>query len=164
MGSNTNGRQEETGGRVYHSKVDRWLAAILWVTAGILVFSPGSLFFISMGWAWRLAGLIVYGAALALVLTTLMQTRYTLMKDRLIVRCGVFRWIVPLRAITDVSPTRSPLSSPALSLDRLRIRYAHEGTKKEIMISPAEKAAFLRDLAAAAPHSAPPVEGRTSSQ
>jgi hypothetical protein len=42
-----------------------------------------------------------------------------------------------------VVPTRNPLSSPALSLDRLRIEY---GQGRAIMISPADKGPFLRAL------------------
>jgi hypothetical protein len=45
-----------------------------------------------------------------------------------------------------VVPTRNPLSSPALSLDRLHIRYG--GSRMGIMISPVNKAVFLQDLAA----------------
>jgi hypothetical protein len=40
---------------------------------------------------------------------------------------------------------RDPGTGPALSLDRLRIEY---GSGRALMISPAEKQRFLRDLAA----------------
>jgi hypothetical protein len=42
-----------------------------------------------------------------------------------------------------VLATRSPLSSPALSLDRIRIDY---GKGKSVMISPLNKADFLLEL------------------
>jgi hypothetical protein len=42
-----------------------------------------------------------------------------------------------------VDSTRNPLSSPAMSLDRLRIEY---GQGKAIMISPEPRAEFLRQL------------------
>ena len=54
---------------------------------------------------------------------------------------------MPLAAIDAVEPARNPLSSPACSLDRLRIEYG----AKRIMISPLDKAGFLRALAARAP-------------
>jgi hypothetical protein len=41
---------------------------------------------------------------------------------------------------TVVESTRNPASSPALSLDRLLIRY---GGGSEIMVSPADKAGFM---------------------
>ena len=46
--------------------------------------------------------------------------------------------------IIDVTETRNPLSSPALSLDRLRIRY---GADKHIMVSPDDKTGFLDAIA-----------------
>lgn len=49
---------------------------------------------------------------------------------------------VPLREIRLVRSTRNPLSSPALSLDRLRIEYG----RRAIMISPDDKARFLEEL------------------
>lgn len=42
-----------------------------------------------------------------------------------------------------MAPTRGPLSSPALSLDRLRIEYGKRGV---VLISPREKEAFVRAL------------------
>ena len=63
----------------------------------------------------------------------------------LLVRSGPFRWRVPLGQIHSVTPTRNPLSSPALSLDRLRIEY---GDGKWILISPRERERFLEALEA----------------
>lgn len=83
------------------------------------------------------------------VLWVLYSTRYRLERDALVVRSGPFRWKVGLDSIEEVVPTRNPLSSPACSLDRLRIRYA--GSRIGIMISPESKGAFLRDLVARAP-------------
>jgi hypothetical protein len=70
-------------------------------------------------------------------------TRYDLSRQSLIVRSGPFRWSIPLADIKSVTPTRNPLSSPALSLDRLRIEY---GQGRAIMISPSDKGAFVRAL------------------
>jgi hypothetical protein len=72
--------------------------------------------------------------------------RYGLTETHLIVRYGLVRQRVALADITAVAPTRSPLSSPALSLDRLRITYG-TGVFKNVMISPADKKQFLVELA-----------------
>jgi hypothetical protein len=61
----------------------------------------------------------------------------------LLIRCGPFRWTVPIDSITAVEETRNPLSSPALSLDRLRIRY---GKQRQVMVSPADKAGFMKAI------------------
>ena len=60
---------------------------------------------------------------------------------------GPFRWRVPIDAITAITPTRSALSSPALSLDRLRIEYG----ERAILVSPIYKEGFVRALRAVNP-------------
>ena len=51
-------------------------------------------------------------------------------------------------ALQGISPTRNPISNPALSLDRLRLE---RGMTLDTCISPADKAGFLRAVAARAP-------------
>jgi len=88
----------------FRSKVDLWLVAIVAASAVI-----------------ALLVLAVAGVLPAWVFTS---TRYTLTADRLLVKSGPFRWQVPLAEIKSITPTRNPLSSPAWSLDRLRIDYS----------------------------------------
>jgi membrane protein YdbS with pleckstrin-like domain len=70
--------------------------------------------------------------------------RYLLTEQELVVRSGLVRQRIPYTEITRVTPTRNPLSSPALSLDRLRIERR---SGRAIMISPDERDDFLRELA-----------------
>ena len=66
----------------------------------------------------------------------------------MIIRSAGFRWRVPLDSIVEVLPTHNPLSSPACSLDRLRVNYRNrKGRIRFVLISPREKDEFLRDLA-----------------
>jgi hypothetical protein len=75
----------------------------------------------------------------------LLATHYTLEPRQLLVRSGPFKWKVPIKDITSITATSNPLSSPALSLDRLRIEY---GRGSAIMVSPRNKDQFLRDIEA----------------
>ena len=76
---------------------------------------------------------------------------YIVTATELLVRAAVFRWRIPLDQIIEVYPTHNPLSSPALSLDRLRVNYKRPSGKTWwVMISPKEKEQFLDDLAKAA--------------
>ena len=71
-------------------------------------------------------------------------TDYTIHNETLIVRCGhIIKWIVPITKITNISPTRSLASAPALSTDRILIKY---GKYDEIVISPCRTAEFINDL------------------
>ena len=77
----------------------------------------------------------------ALMLWMLYGTGYTVTRDLLLIRCGPFSFRVPLNQIISITPTRNPLSSPACSLDRLKVVYGD--SPKSIMISPADKSEFL---------------------
>lgn len=72
------------------------------------------------------------------------------MKNQLIVKST---WIVNERIgiskITKFEKSNSVLSSPALSLDRLSVRY---DKYEEVLISPKEKKAFIDELLKANPN------------
>ena len=53
---------------------------------------------------------------------------------------GMIWALIAVMIVETPWPTRDPLSSPALSLDRLKVSY---GPKKHVLISPANKAGFL---------------------
>lgn len=127
---------------VYKSKIDAWLAATLAFAIGISLFAGVSV--LSAGGQWWVA-IVVVSLGVGLPLWLLFGTSYCLESGQLHVRSGPFKWHVPVAAITSISPTRNPLSSPALSLDRLRVEY---GPRKAIMISPRNKDMFLKDIEA----------------
>lgn len=81
--------------------------------------------------------------------STYPSTSYTVTDERLIIRSGPFRWRVVLDAIHSVEPSHSLLSSPAVSLDRLRVRYGP--SRRSVLISPDDTERFLWDLAVRAP-------------
>jgi hypothetical protein len=68
---------------------------------------------------------------------------YRLEASALLVRFGLVRQRIPYDAITAVRPTHNPLSSPALSLRRLRVDYR----RSFVMISPVRRDEFLDALA-----------------
>jgi hypothetical protein len=127
----------------FRSKIDAWLLIVLVAASAVAVLSAGALLAVTGGGgAWLLAiAIVLLGAGLPL--WVLLSTRYTLTASELRVASGPFAWRVPLADIKAVTPTRNPLSSPALSLDRLRIDYAQG---RWLMVSPGEKEGFLREL------------------
>lgn len=127
----------------YRSKIDTWLAALLLVPAILVLASVGIA--VLSGAISAVPGLAILAISVALPVWLLAGTCYTLADEDLLVRCGPFRWRVPLAEITSMTPTRNPLSSPALSLERLRIDY---GRSRMIMISPTDRDAFIRAVEA----------------
>jgi hypothetical protein len=128
----------------YASEVDTWVVAILTivplVSIGTVVaaaLSSGEGLVIAVISLLIVAG--IYGGLL-------FPLYYRLEATSLLVRFGFIRQHIPYDAITSVRPTRNPLSSPALSLHRLRIDYG----RSFVMISPLRRDQFLTSLASRA--------------
>jgi len=132
----------DSGASIHTSKVDTWLILVAALAAGASVGVAVALLREGGVPAVVLVPVVVVLGA-GLPLWTLFGTRYELTPGRLRIRCGPFRWTVPLNEIRAVTPTRNPLSSPALSLDRIRIDY---GRGSSVMISPRDQARFLEDM------------------
>ena len=132
---------------VFPSKIDRWL---LVVVIGALASSPviavaammtdpkttPAITAVVVGILALLIGFVAWVFA---------STRYLVGDEVLTIRSGPFRWRIVLEEIEEVRPSHNPLSSPALSLDRLEVRYGRVGW---LLISPRDRAGFLVALAA----------------
>ncbi len=129
---------------VYEAKRDLWLVILLWAGNLALLAGAAEIWTSAGALAFRLVSALIIVAVTFFVLWILYGTRYVLTNENLVALCGPFRTVVPLAAIEEVRPSRSPLASAAPSLDRLEIR--HSGRKLGLLISPADKAGFLADL------------------
>jgi hypothetical protein len=138
---------------IYQTKKDRWLVLIV-ASGGVMLLvqvinlimlnglhytETWILFVVSMGYFGILI-LLAYPVHYEITTTTLE------------IRSGILlHYKIPLSSIVLVVPTRSPLSSPAWSLDRLKIDYVKNSKKRVIMISPKDKKTFLLELAERTP-------------
>ena len=118
--------------RVFRSKVDWWIRVLLGLAIAGTFVACGAVILERTDPIATTVTILACIAGLALFLWVLFGTVYTVDRGTLIVRAGPVRWKIPIDEITAVEATRSPLSSPALSLDRLRIHY---GKRRRIMIS-----------------------------
>jgi hypothetical protein len=121
----------------FRSKIDVWL--------GVLIIAVASM--ISRA-AWLIA-LKPYGFIEALLLVSigavlpiwiLFSTGYGVSNKNLWVHSGPFRWKIPILSISKIEPSRSWMSSPALSINRFKIEY---GRGKMILVSPKKADKFL---------------------
>ena len=126
----------------FSSKIDLWLWGALALTLGACAFAVWTVGVRGPAMA-MVAMLAVCVLALGLPVWIVLGTCYELAERDLLIRSGPFRWRVPLGQIRAVAPSRSVLSAPALSLDRLRIAYGRAGS---ILISPRDKLQFLSEL------------------
>ncbi|MCA9142614.1 MAG: PH domain-containing protein [Planctomycetales bacterium] len=127
-------------GRIYATKVDWWIGLILIFTLAVLIGSAFPFFFGPPAQTPLGLGIGVLCLAIAVWIGWIpYNTNYEIGQTQLIVRSAGFRWRVPLDAIVEVFPTHNPLSSPACSLDRLRMNYRNrKGRMKFVLISPRE--------------------------
>lgn len=121
--------------KVFKSKIDWWFGLVLVypIFVSIKTILEGE---------W--IGLLGLSVVVGLILVFSKTTRYIINENQLIVQST---WIVNERIdvskISKIEKSNSILSSPALSLDRLRIRY---NKYDEVLISPKEKKAFIDEL------------------
>lgn len=127
---------------VYKSKTDAWLVAVLALAIAVSLSASATVMLAGGSATWWVVGVTV-ALGIGLPLWVLLGTDYRLESGQLHVRSGPFNWRIPVATITNIVPTSNPLSSPALSLDRLRIEYENG---KTIMISPRDRDRFLRDM------------------
>ena len=127
----------------FKSKIDGWILILLVV---VLVVQAYVFFSVLFGMAPLSAKSTMTATTLLvffLVGSILIRTHYTIADGSLKIVCGPFWRTIPLGSIRSVRTTRNPLSSPALSLDRLRIEYENGGS---VMISPDDKIKFMQAL------------------
>jgi len=129
--------------KIFKSKVDPWIRILLVGVIVVQIWSIGAVA-LQMHEPLLTTGMILLAiAVVGLMIWLLLGTHYTVDRGTLRIVSGPFRWKVSIDQITSVEATRNPLSSPALSLDRLRIKY---GRNRRIMISPADKNGFLKAI------------------
>ena len=138
--------------KVYRSKIDWWLWLVISVGAIVILGSSISMLITppqdGLPNVWIALGMLLMAVFMVWIL---FSVHYTITTTDLLVRAAFFRWRIPLDQITEVFPTHNPLSSPALSLDRLRVNYKRpNGRTWWVMISPKDQSRFLDDLARAA--------------
>ena len=127
----------------FASKVDAWLAALLLGSVLLVIVAVASAWprAASPAMAAVLIATLVLGAGLPLWIVA--ATGYRVEGGDLLIRSGPMRWRIAVDDIRKIEPSRSWLSSPALSLDRLCI---HHGRAGRVLVSPRHKDAFVQAL------------------
>ncbi|WP_336940358.1 PH domain-containing protein [Acinetobacter pittii] len=129
----------------FRSKIDWWLLLIfIVITANIVIkiYEANHLYSL----ASNFPHLLIYSLVIFIIWLPIFNTYYVVENNTLVIKSLVFRWKINLNDITQIEPTHNPLSSPALSLDRLKIYYMKNEKIATVMISPKNKEAFLQAI------------------
>ncbi len=133
--------QWTVGKMVYKSKIDTWLVLVaLGLPLGVLF---GVAFGETLSTAEWFIVVAAIGAATLLPIWLMASTDYSFREDNLHIRSGPFNWTIPVSGIRRIERSRSLVSGPALSLDRLLIHY---GKHDWILVSPKDKEGFLSEF------------------
>jgi hypothetical protein len=117
--------------KIFKSKVDWWL---------ILLFLGIFGFPIVQGILTEDYLLVIIFSLVLIFLYFLSKTiRYTIKDEKLI----IWRTKIDIKTIKKIYSTNNPLSSPALSLDRIAVVY---NKFDEVLISPKEREVFVQEL------------------
>ncbi len=129
--------------KVFRSKIDWWVRLVLIAAVLTEIVVIGMIAVEGRDPVETTVVILVCILAIMLFAWVMFGTAYKVDRGILKITSGPFRWKVPIDQIHTVEATRSPLSSPALSMDRIRIRY---GENRRVMVSPADKAGFLKAI------------------
>jgi hypothetical protein len=117
--------------KIYKSKVDWWLVLVILAVFGFPIVDGvlSKEYMLSVVFI----GLILFFYILAITLKYKIEGEYL----------SIWRTKIDIKTIRKVYATRNPLSSPALSINRIAIVY---NKYDEILISPKDRADFISEL------------------
>ena len=131
----------------FKSKIDWWVYIVFWGFIALTVWTTWGLLSgekTSEGW---MSVVISWGCTFGLIIPLFTKTYYLLGDEELFISCWIIKIHIPYGNILSVKETNNPLSSPALSLDRIRIEYnTKPAGKRSVMISPEDKQEFIHLL------------------
>lgn len=125
----------------FNSAVDSWFYLVIGAVLLTLLVTV-----IPQLWSGQVShifAIVIIGFSLGLPLWLLFSTYYQVSEDFVLVKSGPFSWRVRISEIQSAKRSRNILSSPALSLNRIELRY---GQGKIIFVSPKDQQGFLLSI------------------
>ncbi len=123
--------------KLFKSKIGLELVIPLFLLFGTVLFLN-----VKDNTSWL--GLAILLPVIVFIVYLFMNTNYTIEGNSLIVKSGfIINKTIDIKQIKKISETYDPISSPAISLDRLDIVYGHS---KHIIISPKLKKEFIETI------------------
>ncbi len=128
-------------GSTYKSEVSRLYVCICIFMTLIFI---GSIYLCYESTLILIIDTVLMGIGLLMIYDMLLHTDYTIDGHTLHIRCGVlFRMDLPISKISEITHKSTILSSPALSANRIGLRY---GKTNWVYVSPKNQADFITSL------------------
>ena len=120
---------------VYPTKVSITLILIISIIMGCILISLA----VSSKWIPFFINLLLYVSVVYLMVSI----KYEINDSQLIIHQAMGKMVIDINTIKSIEPTHTIVSSPAASLDRLRISY---NKYDDVVISPRKKEEFIQHL------------------
>lgn len=127
----------------FDSGIDFILALILIIVAIVCALAAINVVVTAASTTSSLLFAIISVMGVLLPIWLLTATYYLVDDTTLKVKSGPFSWTIKLAEITDAKPSNNPISSPALSFNRLEISHSNG---KKLLVSPKDQQAFIKAL------------------
>ena len=138
--------EKQEAGILYRSKVDWWLGLILIGSMGLMIGVALEPIVQGKGIDW---GITIVAILTLLIILPLFFMKYVLYSDHLYISCGIYGKVrIPYEMIQNIKETHNPLSSMAMSLDRIQIDYLENGVHRMMLISPVRKKEVIEKIEA----------------
>lgn len=131
-------------GVTYRTAVDWWLGLLLggcivseiWLAVEPIVRTG------TIDWAMLLIAIVV-----SIIVVPLFGIKYVMYPEHLLVSMNLYgKARIRYEDIVEVKRTLNPLSSAAMSINRIQIDYMENGVHRMILISPVRRKTFLKEL------------------
>jgi hypothetical protein len=126
----------------FSPKIDKLIGFLLLIGPIGTMYTLFEIFTRNAAIPWLVMGFMFIFAFL-FPLSILLNTHYTINGNVLLVRCSVFRWIIPINEIISIEPSEDLTSSAALTMKRLCLTYSNS---KKVFISPKDEDSFIREI------------------
>lgn len=130
--------------QIYNSKIDWWITAVILFTVAISFIGP-----LIDGESYMIGAIMAF-LLLSLEIGMFASVKYQIKERKLGIRNGLYRWDwYPVDQIKDLKKTHSILTAPALSFDRIAIRFTDKKILKSSLpleISPKDRDNFIATL------------------
>ena len=131
-------------GITYRTKIDWWLGILLGGTMVLMLYIV--IVPLIHGEGIQL-GMTIVSVITLLIVLPLFFIKYTFYSTHLLISCGIYgKERVEYHLIRQMKETKNPISSAAMSLDRLQIDYMEKGYHQTVLISPVRKKEFIEKL------------------
>lgn len=130
----------------FSSKKDNWVTIIIWgmvIYIGWICVSEPEFIDLQKAGIWDVVLFIICISTIIFLLSMFYNTGYLVKSGVIKIKSGFLKSQVKIKDIREIKASRTLLSAPALSLDRLEIKYNRYDF---VIISPADKVEFCNLL------------------